>query len=137
VLGLVAHKKLFVPWPAKRYLAEHAAAERDFNAFIFGQYRDDLEQGLERILPQIRKPVLILWGRQDRVLDVSSIDVMRPLLPQAKVAILEETGHLPMLERPAETAGRYLAFLGGHGSRREPMVTAEAGRPHSNESHSV
>ena len=110
----MARKKLFVPRPAKRYLAEHAVADRDFNARIFSQYRNDIAEGLERILPRIRTPVLILWGRQDRVLDVSAIDAMRPLLPQAEVAILEETGHLPMFERPAETAGRYLAFLGRH-----------------------
>jgi len=114
VLEFVAHKKLFVPWPAKRYLAEHAAADRDFNAYIFSQYEQDLTEGLEKILPRIKKPVLILWGRLDRILDVSSIDVMRPLLPQAEVAIMEKTGHLPMFERPAETAAHYLAFIGRH-----------------------
>ncbi len=47
----------------------------------------------------------------DRVLDVSSVDVMRPLLPHAKVVIMKETGHLPMLERPTETAAHYRTFL--------------------------
>jgi pimeloyl-ACP methyl ester carboxylesterase len=55
--------------------------------------------------------VLILWGEYDRVLDVSSVDVMRPLLPQAKVVVMKDTGHLPMIERPAETAAHYLGFL--------------------------
>jgi pimeloyl-ACP methyl ester carboxylesterase len=36
---------------------------------------------------------------------------MRPLLPQAEVVIMKDTGHIPMLERPAETAMHYLRFL--------------------------
>jgi pimeloyl-ACP methyl ester carboxylesterase len=36
---------------------------------------------------------------------------MRPLLPQAQIVIMKDTGHIPMLERPAETAAHYRAFL--------------------------
>ena len=56
-------------------------------------------------------PVLIVWGEYDRFLDISSVDVMRPLLPQAEVIIMNDTGHIPMLERPSETAAHYLGFL--------------------------
>ena len=52
-----------------------------------------------------------MLSAEDRVLDVSSIEVMRPLLPQAKIMIMEDTGHVPMLERPQETAAIYLEFL--------------------------
>ncbi len=63
------------------------------------------------LLDQIEVPVLIIWGEYDRILDVSSIERMRPLLPQAEVIIMEDTGHIPMLERPAETAEHYHQFL--------------------------
>jgi pimeloyl-ACP methyl ester carboxylesterase len=59
----------------------------------------------------IESPVLILWGEYDRVLDVSSVEVMRPLVPQAEVVIMKDTGHVPMIERPAETAAHYLRFV--------------------------
>jgi pimeloyl-ACP methyl ester carboxylesterase len=39
---------------------------------------------------------------------------MRPLLPQAEVVIMKETGHVPMIERPAETAAHYLEFVDQH-----------------------
>ena len=55
--------------------------------------------------------MLILWGDYDRITDVSSVDVMRPLLPMAEVVIMKDTGHLPMLEYPAETATHYLGFV--------------------------
>jgi abhydrolase domain-containing protein 6 len=50
--------------------------------------------------------------RGEHLLLLSSVNVMRPLLPQAKVVIMQETGHIPMLERPQETAAHYLEFLG-------------------------
>ena len=112
LLGFVAYKQPFVPWPAKGVLAQRSFEDSAFNRRIFDSYKDARAVGLEPILADIKQPVLIIWGEFDRVLDVSSIDVMRPLLPQAKVVILQDTGHIPMLEHPQETAAHYLEFLG-------------------------
>lgn len=114
LLDFVSHKKPFLPWPAKDVLAQKSFQHSGFNRRIFEQYKDDRSAGLEPLLSDIRQPVLIIWGEYDRVLDVSSIDVMRPLLPQASVIVMEDTGHLPMLERPEETAAHYLEFLRAH-----------------------
>ena len=111
LLSFVSHKPPFVPWPAKDVLAERAFEHASFNLYIFEALRDERYVPLEPLLSDIRKPVLIIWGEYDRVLDVSSIDVMRPLLPQAEVIVMPDTGHLPMLERPTETAAHYLEFL--------------------------
>ncbi len=113
LLEFVSHKRPFVPWPAKTVLAQRSFENAAFNRRIFEQYKEDRSIALEPLLPDIEQPVLIIWGEYDRVLDVSSIDVMRPLLPQASVIVMEDTGHLPMLERPAQTAGHYLHFLKG------------------------
>ena len=66
---------------------------------------------LEPELPKIQAPTLIIWGAEDRVLHVSSIDVMQPLLRKPHVVILPDTGHAPMIERPELTAHHYRAFL--------------------------
>jgi pimeloyl-ACP methyl ester carboxylesterase len=113
LLGLIAYKQPFVPWPAKGVLAEQSFENSAFNRRIFDNYKDDRSIGLEPILAYIKQPVLIIWGEYDRVLDVSSVDVMRPLLPQAQIVIMPDTGHIPMLEHPKETAEHYLEFLGG------------------------
>ncbi|MDH3276148.1 MAG: alpha/beta hydrolase [Gammaproteobacteria bacterium] len=112
LLSFVAYKQPFVPWPAKGVLAQRSFEDSAFNRRIFEGYKDARDVGLEPILADINQPVLIIWGEFDRVLDISSIDVMRPLLPQAKVVIMQDTGHIPMLERPQETAAHYLEFLG-------------------------
>ena len=113
LLGFVTYKQPFVPWPAKGVLAQRSFEDSAFNRRIFDSYKDARAVGLEPILTDIRQPVLIIWGEFDRVIDVSSVDVMRPLLPQAKVVIMQDTGHIPMLERPQETSAHYLEFLGG------------------------
>jgi len=113
LLGFVSYRQPFVPWPAKGVLAQRSFENSAFNRRIFDSYKDARAVSLEPILADIKQPVLIIWGEFDRVLDVSSIDVMRPLLPQAKVVIMQDTGHIPMLERPQETSAHYLEFLGG------------------------
>ncbi len=113
LVTLVSHKPPFIPWPARRALAKQTFEYAAFNQTIFDTYKDDRSTGLEPILPEIAAPVLILWGEYDRVLDVSSVDVMRPLLPRAEVVIMRDTGHIPMLERPAETARHFRAFVDG------------------------
>ena len=116
LLAFAAHKPPFVPWPAKGVLAEIAYGHADFNRYIFLALMDERYVPLEPLLGDIRQPVLIIWGEFDRVLDVSSVEVMQPLLPQAEVIVMQDTGHLPMLERPAATAAHVLEFLAATGA---------------------
>ena len=113
LLAFVAYKKIFLPWPVRGVFARGAMRQANLHRRIFDSIQNDLSTGLESILAEIKDPVLILWGEYDRVLDVSSVDVMRPLLPQAEVVIMKDTGHLPMIERPAETAAHFLSFVKG------------------------
>jgi pimeloyl-ACP methyl ester carboxylesterase len=52
-------------------------------------------------LPEITAPTLIVWGRDDRVVPVAGAYEYEQLIPNARRVILEDTGHVPMLERPA------------------------------------
>ena len=100
------------PMPSRleHYLAERSLERSAFNNRVFQQLRERYIP-LEPELPKITAPTLLLWGDRDRVLDVSSIDVMKPLLKKPSVAILRDCGHVPMIERPEETARLYLDFL--------------------------
>ncbi len=111
LISFVAFEKPFLPWPFKNVFAQRAADYAESNRAIFASYMSDRNSGLESILSEIHEPVLIIWGEYDRVLDVSSVEIMRQLLPQAEVTIMKDTGHIPMLERPLETAQFYLGFL--------------------------
>jgi pimeloyl-ACP methyl ester carboxylesterase len=107
-----------MPERLKRYLAARGIANSTQNERIFAQLVSRYIP-LEPILPKIQVPTLLLWGAQDRVLHVSSIEVMRPLLQRPSVVIMQDCGHAPMLERPEETAEHYLAFLDSLTAERE------------------
>ncbi|MNQ36415.1 Lipase 1 precursor [compost metagenome] len=99
-----------LPTSVKAYLAEKALANQAHYDDVFRQLRERYIP-LEPELPRIEAPTLLLWGDRDRVLDPSSIEVMKPLLKRPSVVIMENCGHAPMLERPEETAQHYQAFL--------------------------
>lgn len=111
LLSFVSSKQPWLPGPAKKYFAQRALDNAPFNTYIYNQYKADRNAGLEGKLRDIRTPTLILWGEEDRVLDKSMIDVMTPLLSNEEVVIMPATGHIPMAERPAETAQHYLNFI--------------------------
>lgn len=99
-----------LPGRLRDYLAERSLQRSAFNGMVFQQLRERYIP-LEPELPKISAPTLLLWGDRDRALDVSSIDVMKPLLKKPSIAILRDCGHVPMIERPEETARLYLDFL--------------------------
>jgi pimeloyl-ACP methyl ester carboxylesterase len=111
LLAFASYKQPFIPWPVKGVLAQQALEHAEFNRSIFESLIGDSSSSLEPILVDIETPALILWGEYDRIVDVSSVNVMRPLLSRSEVVIMKDTGHLPMLEHPAKTATHYLGFV--------------------------
>jgi len=110
LMAMIFVKTPQVPAPIKQLVVEKAMASHDFNQKIFAQLLEHYIP-LEPELANIQVPVLLLWGAQDKLTDVSSIEVMQPLLKQPSVVLIEDCGHAPMVERPAETARYYEAFL--------------------------
>lgn len=110
MLALVFVRPPWIPGPVRAYLARQAIARRPFNEKVFRQIRGG-EWSLEQDLPRIRAKTLILWGDQDRLIDVSCTEVLEQGLADSTTAILKDCGHAPMMERPQETARLYLGFL--------------------------
>jgi pimeloyl-ACP methyl ester carboxylesterase len=65
---------------------------------------------LEGLLARLRVPSFSLWGEADPVFHVSGAPLLRAL-PGHEGHVLPGVGHLPMLERPADTSARYSQFL--------------------------
>lgn len=62
-------------------------------------------------LAEIRAPVLLLWGSEDRLIDVSAAEVWAAGLQHEQLVIEDGVGHMPMVEQPARTAEQYRQFL--------------------------
>jgi pimeloyl-ACP methyl ester carboxylesterase len=55
---------------------------------------------LRRALPSVSVPVLVAVGDQDRVTPPAAAVRLAAALPDGRLFIVEDSGHLPMLERP-------------------------------------
>ncbi|MNF03248.1 Lipase 1 precursor [compost metagenome] len=62
-------------------------------------------------LADVQARTLIVWGSNDRVFDVSCLDEVNKLLPQATVCIIEGAGHVPYLECGEQTLDAIQRFL--------------------------
>lgn len=70
----------------------------------------------------IRVPTLILFGREDRIINPSAAQSFAERIAQSETVMFDAIGHLPMEEAPAETAAAIRDFL----SRRLGTATAIA-----------
>lgn len=121
LVEIVFHDPPPLVWPVGPALREIAVARSDFNTKIW----NDLWPGhptLNDVLPDVLAPVLLVWGREDRVLDVSSADVFERLLPRVQTVIVEEAGHAIINEKPREMAALHSRFLASQPCAR-PAVT--------------
>jgi pimeloyl-ACP methyl ester carboxylesterase len=51
-------------------------------------------------LPEIACPTLIVWGEKDRLITVRDASVFAELIPDSRVIVYKDTGHMAMIERP-------------------------------------
>jgi pimeloyl-ACP methyl ester carboxylesterase len=52
-------------------------------------------------LSEIERPTLIVWGDKDRTVPLEGADEYERLIPGSRKVIMRDTGHVPMVERPA------------------------------------
>ncbi len=66
---------------------------------------------IERKLPEIKAPTLIIWGKDDRVIPSSYANIFARAIPDARVRILDGAGHLPYIEKTEEFNQIVMDFL--------------------------
>lgn len=101
IMQATAGRFLFKPAPrpfAKRFLAEYA------NADAFEVMFDLLNADWFAQLPSVEIPVAIVWGGQDRVLDVSHVEAYEEAIANTTRIVRDDWGHYPMIEQPEDFA---------------------------------
>jgi 4,5:9,10-diseco-3-hydroxy-5,9,17-trioxoandrosta-1(10),2-diene-4-oate hydrolase len=83
------------------------------SATIFGGRADVLDPIIKN-LGNIKIPVLIVWGRQDRILPIRHACSAEEKLPNARLHMFDQCGHMPNFERPREFNTLVLNFLNDH-----------------------
>lgn len=97
----------YIPQPMLNVLAQERIRNQALEQRILKQITGD---SIEKRVAGLATPTLIVWGAQDRALNVATADVLHKLLPHSQVIIMPGIGHLPMLERPQQAAEDYLRF---------------------------
>jgi pimeloyl-ACP methyl ester carboxylesterase len=76
----------------------------------------------QRLLPELKQslplegditaPTLVVWGEADRMLPAGNAQLVRELVPHARVELLAGCGHCPQIERPQKIAELLLSVTG-------------------------
>jgi pimeloyl-ACP methyl ester carboxylesterase len=65
----------------------------------------------DNLLPQLKMPVLIVWGQEDRIVPVAQAEKMHRLIPQSELDVVAGCGHLAPLECTGRLAPNVIAFV--------------------------
>jgi abhydrolase domain-containing protein 6 len=112
LLAYVYRKPPFMPRQFKQLLLDDALANAQVLDQVFWTLaKEGIAGVLNARLGEVRVPTLIVWGRHDRLIDVSVVDELRRGIANSVAVIFEHVGHVPMLEAPQATAEHHLALL--------------------------
>lgn len=109
--GIVFTRAPKVPAFLAKALATKGALRYARVGKILGDFKGAGLYPLQMRLADVQARTLIVWGSNDRVFDVSCLDEVNKLLPQATVCIIEGAGHVPYLECGEQTLDAIQRFL--------------------------
>lgn len=113
VMPMMFSRKRWVPGPLVRSLGERAIAIREEAPRMLREVRFESEP-IEDMSARVHQPVLVQWGDGDRVVSPGGREILARVLSHAETVLTERCGHLPMWERPRESAAQFLHFLARH-----------------------
>jgi len=102
----------WIPWPASAALIARRRADAAFEQAVL----DGIGRGPGQFAPaeaaaEIRQPALLLWGREDAVIDPSALALFAAKMPQARTLLVDDCGHMSLLEQPDVVAAAIIALL--------------------------
>ena len=63
------------------------------------------------LLKKIKTPILMIWGRQDRILPLADGEAAVQKMANGRLHIMDRAGHLPQIDKPEEFNATVLEFL--------------------------
>ena len=105
--NFVMNNPPYIPRPLLDVMARERIKNFALEQRIFKQLTAD---SVEERVRGLKVPALIVWGAEDRAINVAAAGILHGLMPNSRVIILQGIGHLPMIETPAQCAEDYLGF---------------------------
>jgi len=107
---------LLMPHPPKvpGFVARDILRVSDDRAWIIHRALATMLTGrdaTDKLLPQLKMPVLILWGGGDKITPVTQGEMLHQLLPQSKFHVIPGCGHLAPGKCAAQMAPKVIEFV--------------------------
>ena len=113
LMDLIFVKRPAIPASFSKILAADWISNTEFNMKIWDDMLsvESSEFSVGPALSKIDTPVLIIWGDQDKLTDIAGVALLEKNLKNYKTVVMKDTGHVPPIEKPEETAKIYRNFL--------------------------
>ncbi|XP_029007376.1 monoacylglycerol lipase abhd6-A-like [Betta splendens] len=116
MLRLCCHNPLNLPRQVLKGLLDNRMPNNGFYKELFMEIVEEKSRlALQEHMHLITSPLQIIWGREDRVLDVSGAAVLQAAVPGSRLELLEHCGHSVSLERPRKAANLIMDFIAAQG----------------------
>jgi pimeloyl-ACP methyl ester carboxylesterase len=107
---------LLMPHPARipGFVARDILRLSEGRAWIIHRALDTMLTGkdtTDSLLPELKMPVLILWGKEDRITPLALGQKMHVLVPQSELDVFNGCGHLAPQQCAAEMGPRMVEFV--------------------------
>ncbi len=114
-IDTVFHRKQakpWIPWPASSGLIAMRKRDAAFEQSVL----DHIGRGPEQFVPgqeaaNIQQPALLLWGRQDAVIDPSAMALFAAKMPHARQVLVDDAGHMSLMEQPMTVANAVVQLI--------------------------
>lgn len=116
-----------VPFKLKQAQEQHLIAQAEQTQKMIDQVvtlnRIYTPDTFARLTKAVEAPTLILWGKQDKIINVEAANELKTLLKRAEApVILNNVGHVPIIEAEQAVADHYLPFLAKSQKFKNPLA---------------
>lgn len=99
--------RMSLPWHADAYIRSFRGLVSSFiRAYLPGS------GSLWRLAGHVTAPTLVVWGKQDKLVDVRLAPQVAKTIPDSRMLILDKVGHLAQMEAPRVVARAFVGMMG-------------------------
>jgi pimeloyl-ACP methyl ester carboxylesterase len=107
---------LLYPHPVvvPRFIARDIVRLTDQNGWVIHRALVTMLTGrdaTDSLLPQLKMPVLIVWGADDKILPMHQGEKMHQLVPQSELDIFPDCGHMAPMQCSAQVGPKVVQFV--------------------------
>ncbi len=107
---------LLMPHPRKipGFIARDIVRDSNRNAWVIHRAVDAMLTGrdaTDHLLPQLKMPVMIVWGAQDRIAPLTQGERIHQLVPQSELDVFANCGHLAQMQCTAQAGPKVVEFV--------------------------